>query len=76
MDISRKKIIELAENLQAKDITYLSFEELNKLIKDEQAFDYVASSCGTYGVNAKIVRGYNTKTFYVITSRTSAVFML
>lgn len=76
MKTSRKNLIELGNNLQAIDITYKSFEEMQELTKKEQAFDSIAQAFGVYGINAEIVRGYKTKTFYVIKSRTSAIFMV
>lgn len=76
MNISRKKLIELGNKLKAIDITYKSFEEMQELIKKEQAFNSIAQAFGTYGINAEIVQGYNTKAFYIIKSRTSAIFMV
>ena len=76
MKISKKSIIELGNNLQAIDITYKSFEEMQELIKKEQSFNSIAQAFGNYGINAEIVKGYKTGTFYVIKSRTSAIFMV
>lgn len=76
MKTSRKNIIELGNNLKAVDITYKDFEEIQELIKKEKAFNSIAQAFGTYGINAEIVQGYKTKTFYVIKSRTSAIFMV
>lgn len=76
MNISRKNLIELGNKLKAVDITYKTFKEIQELTKKEQDFVSIAQSFGTYGVIAEIVQGYNTKTFYVIKSRTSAIFMV
>lgn len=76
MKTSKKNLIELSDNLNAVDITYKSFEEMQELIKKEQAFNSIAQAFGIYGINAEIVQGYKTKTFYVIKSRTSAIFMV
>lgn len=76
MKISKKNLIELGNNLNAVDITYKSFEEMQELIKKEQAFYSIAQVFGTYGINSEIVRGYKTGTFYIIKSRTSAIFMV
>lgn len=48
MKTSRKNLIELGKNLQAIDITYKSFEEMQELIKKEQTFYGVAQAFGTY----------------------------
>lgn len=76
MKTSKKNLIELSDNLQAVDITYKSFEEMQELIKKEQAFNSIAQAFGIYGINAEIVKGYKTGTFYIIKSRTSAIFMV
>ena len=76
MKTSKKNIIELGNNLKAIDITYKSFEEMQELIEKEKSFYSIAQAFGTYGINAEIVQGYKTKTFYVIKSRTSAIFMV
>lgn len=76
MKTSKKNIIELGNNLKAVDITYKNFEEMQELIKKEKSFYSIAQAFGVYGINAEIVQGYKTKTFYVIKSRTSAIFMV
>lgn len=76
MKTSKKNLIELGNNLNAIDITYKSFEEMQELIKKEKAFNSIAQAFGVYGINSEIVQGYSTKTFYVIKSRTSAIFMV
>lgn len=76
MKTSKKNLIELSDNLNAVDITYKSFEEMQELIKKEQAFNSIVQAFGIYGINAEIVKGYKTGTFYIIKSRTSAIFMV
>ena len=48
MKTSRKNLIELGKNLQAIDITYKSFEEMQELIKKEQTFYSIVQAFGTY----------------------------
>lgn len=48
MNISKKNILELGDNLQAVDITYKNFEGMQELIKKEQSFNSIAQSFGTY----------------------------
>ena len=76
MKTSKKNLIELFNNLEGINITYLSFEEMNELRKKEGYFKEIAYASGTYGVNAVILRGANTSTFYGILSRTSNIFMI
>lgn len=76
MKTSKKNLIELFENLEGVDITYLTSDEMNELRKKEGYFKEIAYASGTYGVNAVILRGVNTSTFYGILSRTSNIFMI
>lgn len=76
MKISKKNLIELFNSLEGVDITYLSFDDINELRKKEGYFKEIAYTCGTYGVNAVILRGSKTNTFYGILSRTSNIFMI
>ena len=76
MKTSKKNLIELFNSLEGVDITYLTFDEMNELRKKEGYFKEIAYASGTYGVNAVILRGSNTSTFYGILSRTSNIFMI
>lgn len=76
MKTSKKNLIELFNSLDGVDITYLAFDEMNELRKKEGYFKEIAYASGTYGVNAVILRGKNTDTFYGILSRTSNIFMI
>lgn len=48
MKISKRNLIELGDNLNAVDITYKSFEEMQELIKKEKSFYSIAQAFGTY----------------------------
>lgn len=76
MKTSKKNLIELFNNLGGVDITYLAFDEMNELRNKEGYFKEIAYASGTYGVNAVVLRGANTGTFYGILSRTSNIFMI
>lgn len=71
--MNKKMLLELADNLQAQDITYLNFEDSNKLLHKIDKKD-VAISRGVYGVNAYLFQDIKTSQFYVIKSRTSTLF--
>ena len=58
----------------AEDITYMPYEELKQLRKDEGWFDEVAWSQGIYGVNGLLLQGHNSKLLYKITARTQAIY--
>ena len=72
MKVTNKDIKEF----NATDITYISFNNMNKLREKEGYFKEVAYSKGLYGVSGVVIQGNNTKTLYKITSRTSAIFMI
>lgn len=60
----------------AIDITYISSEDMKKLLKKECSFNYVAYSTGLYGTTGVVIQGFKTKTLYKITSRTSTLYMI
>ena len=72
MKVTNKDIKEF----NATDITYISFDNMNKLREKEGYFKEIAYSKGLYGVSGVVIQGNNTKTLYKITSRTSAIFMI
>ena len=71
--MNKKMLLELADNLQAEDITYLDFEKSKDLYNKIDKKD-VAISRGVYGVNGYIFQDTKTSQFYVIKSRTSTLF--
>lgn len=72
MKTTKKEIV----NFNAKDITYINFDDMNKLRNEENGFVEIAYSMGLYGVTGAVIQGNKTKTLYKITSRTSAIFMI
>lgn len=73
--MKQREIKSLIKTGIAKDITYSSFDEINKLIKDT-ALETIAVSSGTYGMNGALFRDVKTGTLYAIGSRTNALFQL
>ena len=60
----------------ARDITYLPFDDVNRLIDKENGLDVKMMSFGTYGMNGALLKGNKTQNTYVITARSSALFQL
>ena len=71
-----KTTLKEIKNFNAEDITYISFEDMNKLKENEGYFKEIVYSMGTYGVTGCVVQGNNSGKMYKITSRTSAIFMV
>ena len=70
IELSRKKLLDLANTLDAIDVTHDQKERdgFRRWIK-------IAISYGKFGINSKLFVDHETNTFYVIKARTSAIFM-
>ena len=70
IELSRKKLLDLANSLKAIDVTYDAQERegFRRWIK-------VAVSYGKFGMNSKLFVDHETNTFYVIKARSSAIFI-
>lgn len=68
--ISRKKLLNLANSLKAVDVTHDTQER-----DSFKRWREVAISYGKFGVNSKLFVDYETNTFYVVKTRSSAIFM-
>ena len=60
----------------AKDITYLSFDDANRLIDKENGLTVQMVSVGIYGLNGALLKGNKTQNTYVITARSSTLAQL
>ena len=70
IELTRKKVLDLAKELNAIDVTHDQRERegFRRWIK-------VAVSYGKFGMNSKLFVDCETDTFYVIKARSSAIFM-
>lgn len=59
----------------AEDVTRASDEDYEKIIKREDYLSQVGYSSGVYGCNGMLLRGYKTGGYYVVTARTSAIYL-
>lgn len=68
---SQKQIKDLVKNGVAKDIT-----NLVDRAEIQENYRIIGVSYGTYGINALLLMGEETKTLYAVTARTSAISVL
>lgn len=69
----------LKEHKYSKDVvnvTYLSHEEITKILERDGDLETIAISTGIYGCNGKIWYSHLTHTFYVSYDRTIAIFTI
>ena len=71
----QKELKEYAALGFAQNVTYYDNDKYRDLIKEEGALDQIGYSTGIYGKNGALYQGKNTGNYYVITSRSSALFI-
>lgn len=70
IELSRKKLLDLANSLNAVDITHDAQER-----EGFRRWSKVAISYGKFGMNSKLFVDHETNIFYVVKTRSSAIFM-
>ena len=75
MEVKQKELRNMVEKPYCEDITYGREEDYQRIMKEEEWLDTVAYSTGIYGRSGTLYRGHKTGKMYVITSRTSAIFL-
>ena len=70
IELSRKNLLDLANSLKAVDITYDSQER-----DGFRRWSKVAISYGKSGMNSKLFVDHETNIFYVVKTRSSAIFI-
>lgn len=75
MEVKQKELRNMVGKPFVEDITHGTEEDYQRIIKEEIWLDEVAYSAGVYGRNGVLYRGHNTGKMYVITSRTTALFI-
>ena len=70
IELSRKKLLDLANELNAVDVTHDTQER-----DGFRRWSKVAVSYGKFGMNSKLFVDCETNTFYVIKARSSAIFI-
>ena len=75
MQVTQKELRNMAGKPYCEDITYGKEKDYQRIMKEEGWLDTVAYSTGMYGRSGTLYRGHNTGKMYVITSRTSAIYL-
>ena len=75
MQVKQKELRNMVGCPYVEDITHAKEEDYHRIIGKERWLETIAYSCGTYGRNGVLYRGHETGKMYVITSRTTALFM-
>lgn len=70
IELSRKKLLTLANSLKAVDVTY-DVQERDGF----RRWSKIAISYGKFGMNSKLFVDCETNIFYVIKARSNAIFM-
>lgn len=73
IELSRKKLLDLANSLKAVDITYDTYDAQKR--DGFRRWSKVAISYGKFGMNSKLFVDHETNIFYVVKTRSSAIFM-
>ena len=76
MKVTQKELKQMAQTMYAEDVTNISTKQFIEVSEEENGcFDTIAYSHGIYGCTGKLLRGYVTGKLYVITRRSTALFM-
>ena len=70
IELSKKKLLDLADELKAIDVTHDSHER-----EGFRRWNKIAISYGKFGMNSKLFVDRETNTFYVIKARSNAIVM-
>lgn len=75
MKTTQKAIKQFLINPDAIDATRYTCEQYDEARKAEGGFEDICYSVGIYGRNGSVVKGRNSGRFYVVTCRSSAIFL-
>ena len=75
MEVKQKELRNMVGEPFVEDITHATQEDYDRIMQTERWLDMIAYSCGVYGRNGVLYRGHETGKLYVITSRTTALFI-
>ena len=73
--VTQKTIRKYLNEVGAMDCTWWDTDKYNGFREMEGGFDEIARSHGTYGCNGLVMQGRKTKIYYVVPSRSSALFL-
>lgn len=72
---TQKQLKEMVATGIAVDITRYHTQDADALRKKEGYLSQVGYSCGVYGCNGQLFKGYNTGKLYAVTAHTSAIYL-
>ena len=75
MEVKQKELRNMAGHPYCEDITHADEKDYQRIMKEEVWLDTVAYSTGIYGRSGTLYRGHNTGKMYVITTRSTAMFI-
>lgn len=75
MKTTQKNVREYLAYNPSVDCTNWSVDDYNRFHDEEGRFFPIAYSVGVYGCNGKVFQGKKTGTYYVVPSRSSALFL-
>lgn len=70
-----KELKEYAVRGFAQDVTYYDNDKYHALLEKESQLEQIGYSTGIYGKNGALYQGRDTGSYYVITSRSAALFI-
>ena len=71
----KRYLYECGTNTKTVDCTHMGTDDYKKIIEEEGWLEEVAYSCGVYGCNGAFFIGHNTGNYYIITTRSTALFI-
>ena len=75
MEVKQKELRNMVHLPYCEDITHGTELDYERIMNEEDWLDTIAYSTGIYGRSGTLYRGHKTGKLYVITSRTSAIFL-
>lgn len=75
MEVKQKELRNMVGKPFCEDITNGREEDYQRIMKEEGWLDTLAYSTGIYGRTGTLYRGHRTGKLYVITARTSALYI-
>ena len=75
MKVTQKDLRNMATQPYCEDITHSTERDYQRIRLEEGWLDPIAYSTGLNGTSGRLYRGHTTGKMYVITSRTTALWM-
>ena len=63
-------------HIDAEDITYMKFDDINKLVENENEITELFKTYGQDGMNGGLFQGNKTKKLYKVIGRTTTLWQI